>query len=67
MKLGKIEDAKKLFESAVEIDPTFYDSYYRLGQVAKFEGDIKLAKEYFDKALIYKKDFEEVKKELQKL
>ena len=43
--------AKECFEKTVEIDSNFYNSYYRLGQIALLYRDIESAEKYFTQSL----------------
>lgn len=43
--------AKECFEKTVEIDSNFYNSYYRLGQIALLYRDIESAERYFTQSL----------------
>ena len=39
--------AKQCFEKTIEVDSNFYNSYYRLGQIALLYRDIEAAEKYF--------------------
>ncbi|NNU15475.1 tetratricopeptide repeat protein [Parvularcula sp. ZS-1/3] len=44
LQLGKTEDAKKNFQTAISLDPMLYDAHYKLGLIALLEGDEGTAK-----------------------
>jgi tetratricopeptide (TPR) repeat protein len=48
---GKIPDAKKLFEQAVQIDPKLADAHYWLGMATVNEGNLPEAAKHFDEYL----------------
>lgn len=43
--------ARECFEKTIEIDSNFYNSYYRLGQIALLYRDIESAEKYFMQSL----------------
>lgn len=48
---GKIEEAKKIYEHDVGIDPTFTGSFYQLAVIADMQSDKKAAIMYLERAL----------------
>lgn len=48
---GKIPEAKKLFQQAVELDPKFADAHYWLGMATVNEGKLPEAAAHFEKYL----------------
>jgi tetratricopeptide (TPR) repeat protein len=48
---GKVPEAKKLFEQAVEIDPKLADAHYWLGMATLNEGKLPEAGKYFEEYL----------------
>ncbi len=48
---GNINKAKDYLEKSIQRDPKFADSYVRLAQLYKFQGDMYKYKQYLDKAL----------------
>ncbi|XP_050391330.1 protein O-mannosyl-transferase TMTC3 isoform X1 [Patella vulgata] len=51
VKLGRIEEAIKVYEAALKHDPENADLYYNIGVVYLENKNIKMAHEYFTKAL----------------
>jgi Tfp pilus assembly protein PilF len=49
LKAGKIDEAKKLFTKAIDLEPS-YTGYYQLAEIARDEGNYKLADEYMEKS-----------------
>ena len=47
---SRMDDAEKLLERAVAIDPTFADAYVQLADASKFRGFLGLQREYLRKA-----------------
>lgn len=50
-KKGQLEDARTSFKMATQLQPTFAISWYNLGQVERQSGNLKLSKQYLDKAI----------------
>ena len=48
----QLHEAKKLFRRAIELDPEKAEPYYRMGLLAKLEGETTRALSYFQLALI---------------
>ncbi len=51
--LKKYDLAKENYMRAVEIAPKFSRAYFRLGAIAEMEGNLKQARLYYEKALLY--------------
>jgi tetratricopeptide (TPR) repeat protein len=49
LKAGRIDEAKELFTKAIAIEPR-YNDYYQLAELARKEGNSKLADDYMKKA-----------------
>lgn len=53
-KKGELDNAKLLFDKALDIDPKFVDALNNMGTVAAMRGDIAAATEYFKEAVALK-------------
>jgi tetratricopeptide (TPR) repeat protein len=51
IKKKKFDDARKSFEKAVEVYPSYATGWYELGMLQAGEGKMDMARKYFDKAL----------------
>ncbi len=51
--LKKYDLAKQNYKRATEIAPRFSRAYYRLGVIEQMQGDLKKARLYYEKALLY--------------
>ncbi|MGH2566180.1 MAG: tetratricopeptide repeat protein [Ginsengibacter sp.] len=51
LKIGKDEDAKKLFNEILEREPTYIGSYYHLGKLLQRTGDPVNALKVFEKGM----------------
>ena len=51
LKMGKLNEAAKLYLSALSLDPNFTKAYNNLGMIFKLQGDLQKAEDYYQKAL----------------
>ncbi len=63
-KMELFDDAIKNYDKAISIDPEDHALYYNMGRAHKEKGDLKKAKEYIEKSIKIKPDFEQGKKYL---
>jgi len=55
--LKKLDIAKQLFETAIEINPDFAEAHYNLGVILKESGDYKKSMNCYQKAIEIKPDY----------
>ena len=56
-KSGRLEDAKRLYEKALRVDPGFVDALNNLGVISIHERDFKTAQRNFEKAIRLKPQY----------
>jgi superkiller protein 3 len=64
---GKIEDAIKAYNKAIEIAPRYPSPYYNLGILYRDTGQRDIAVSFFKKAIEIAPDFVAAKKELNNM
>jgi len=64
---GKLDQAKKEFDRAVEIKPSSADAFYNLGLVYESQNNLVSAQESYEKALSLDEKHALAKKHLNKL
>ena len=56
IKIGNDEEARKLFETILELDPKYVGSYYHLAKLLERMGENELAIEWYEKGMIAAKE-----------
>lgn len=51
IKIGKNAEARRLFESILEDDPTYVGSYYHLAKLLEGSGEIEAAVRWYEKGM----------------
>lgn len=64
MAMGRKEDAKSSYETAVQLDPEFFEGYFFLANIYEAEGNFRQSVQYFQNALELKPKSSEMSSEI---